>query len=444
MTESPTQLRATGRLLVALGVVAALAVTGVVSAPSGGAAERFDAGIDATIADIQSYWATTMPAVYRADYEPIPADRLIPYSASNPPPACGGYGTTPYDEVVGNAFYCSEGDFVVWDEQELPPKLRAQFGAFASALVLADEWGHAIQARVGYETYQTVYMEQQADCFAGVWTARRRRTATPTCTSPTTTSTPRSPACSSCATRRASMVASRARTATASTVCARSRTASKTARPACADYENNPPRVTESAYTSQADYMSGGDMSLGEVLPAVQDSLSTYWGTTPKVVAYEGPDVPSCDGDTDGGVLTDEVTYCPSTNTIVDRPRHACSGRTIRSATSLPACSSPPSGPPPCSTRRASRSGAPTRAAAPTVSPARTWSSLDANDSRNSSSNDITLSPGDLDEVVSTLVAANGPDGDRATAFKRVPRSERATSEGPAPVRSPVGVTTDR
>ena len=37
--------------------------------------------------------------------------------------------------------------------------------------MLAHEWGHAIQARVGFETSETVYMEQQADCFAGAWAA---------------------------------------------------------------------------------------------------------------------------------------------------------------------------------------------------------------------------------------------------------------------------------
>ncbi len=315
MTESPTQLRATGRLLVALGVVAALAVTGVVSAPSGGAAERFDAGIDTTIADIQSYWATTMPAVYRTDYEPIPADRLIPYSASNPPPACGGYGTTPYNEVAGNAFYCSEGDFVAWDEQELLPKLRAQFGAFAPALVLAHEWGHAIQARVGYETYQTVYMEQQADCFAGAWTAHVANGDSDLHLADDDLDT----ALAGLLQLRDPSGVDGSEQGAHGNGFDRVRAFQdgfEDGAAACADYENNPPRVTESAYTSQADYMSGGDMSLGEVLPAVQDSLSTYWGTTPKVVAYDAPDAPSCDGDTDGGVLTDEVTYCPSTNTI--------------------------------------------------------------------------------------------------------------------------------
>ena len=61
-----------------------------------------------------------------------------------------GTGATPYSEVAGNAFYCEQGDFVAWDEQGLFPKLRQQYGDFAPALVLAHEWGHAVQARVGF------------------------------------------------------------------------------------------------------------------------------------------------------------------------------------------------------------------------------------------------------------------------------------------------------
>jgi hypothetical protein len=45
--------------------------------------------------------------------------------------------------------------------------------------------------------------------------------------------------------------------------------------------------------------------------------------------------------------------------------------------------------------------------------------SLDGSSSR-SGTRSITLSPGDLDEVVSMLVAANSHDGDRGTAFNRV------------------------
>ena len=45
---------------------------------------QYDASIDATIADIQAFWATTMPDVYGQQYEAIPTDRVFPYSESQP------------------------------------------------------------------------------------------------------------------------------------------------------------------------------------------------------------------------------------------------------------------------------------------------------------------------------------------------------------------------
>ena len=126
-----------------------------------------------------------MPDVYGQPYEAIPADRVFAYSESNPPPNCddGGQTQAPYDEVAGNAFYCSNGDFVAYDEQGLLPKLRENFGEFAVGLVFAHELGHAVQARVGYDPSATVYLEQQADCFAGAWAQhvaeQRRRERAP-------------------------------------------------------------------------------------------------------------------------------------------------------------------------------------------------------------------------------------------------------------------------
>ena len=132
---------------------------------------KYDASIDSTIADIQAFWTQTMPTVYGQQYEAIPTDRVYPYSQDNPPPNCddGGQTKAPYEQVAGNAFYCSNGDFVAYDEQGLLPKLRDNFGEFAVGLVFAHELGHAVQARVGYNPSSTVYDEQQADCFAGAW-----------------------------------------------------------------------------------------------------------------------------------------------------------------------------------------------------------------------------------------------------------------------------------
>lgn len=420
MTENPaSQPHAWGRVLLALAVVAAIAVTGAITAPPGGAASKFDASIGDTIVDIQSYWAKTMPDVYKTDYEPIPADRLIPYSQSNPPPACGGHGNTPYTEVAGNAFYCSDGDFVAWDTQELLPELTKEFGAFAPALVLAHEWGHAIQARVGFETYQTIYMEQQADCFAGAWTAH-------------------------VASGDSSLSLDNEDLDTALTGLLQLRDPSgidgsqdgahgngfdrvgafqdgfEGSAKACADYENNPPTITESAYTSEADYASGGDMSLSEVLPAVTDSLTSYWGkNTPKVVAYSNGDAPSCDGDTDGGVLADSVTYCPSNNTIsYDRATMLEAHDSIgdfASGVLLAAewSSAVQHG------KGQSVGSVTARKTADCMTGAYT-ASLDGSSAGSASSDSITLSPGDLDEVVSMLVAANSHDGDRGSAFSRV------------------------
>ena len=48
------------------------------------------------------------------------------------------------------------------------PEQREKYGDFAVPLILAHEWGHAIQARSNF-TARTVTRELQADCFAGAW-----------------------------------------------------------------------------------------------------------------------------------------------------------------------------------------------------------------------------------------------------------------------------------
>jgi predicted metalloprotease len=128
--------------------------------------------------DIQDYWAKTMPEVYGQPYQRIPDDKLYAATEEQPGPACvkGGDGTEPgtYDDVKDNAFYCSEGQFVEWDAQELIPDLYKKYGQFAVALVFAHEWGHAVQDQVGGILgghYQTILTENMADCFAGAWTA---------------------------------------------------------------------------------------------------------------------------------------------------------------------------------------------------------------------------------------------------------------------------------
>jgi predicted metalloprotease len=75
-------------------------------------------------------------------------------------PRCDGQPSVP-----GNAYYCPAGNFLAWDEN-LMDAGDTQIGDAWIYLVIAHEWGHAIQAQLpGREVSQAV--ELQADCLAG-------------------------------------------------------------------------------------------------------------------------------------------------------------------------------------------------------------------------------------------------------------------------------------
>jgi uncharacterized protein len=75
-------------------------------------------------------------------------------------PACGGEPSVP-----GNALYCVPGDFLAWDEDLMAAGYR-QIGDAWVYLIIAHEWGHAIQARIR-QSQVSVAAELQADCLAG-------------------------------------------------------------------------------------------------------------------------------------------------------------------------------------------------------------------------------------------------------------------------------------
>lgn len=428
MDETSTPLTRRGRrtartrrrrlltLLVAPVAICVLAVGTMGAAPSTDQAP-FSAGADESVADLQAWWASTMPGVYGQEYEPIPADRLFPYSADAPPPGCGTRGSIPYAQVAGNAFYCSIGDFIAWDTQELFPRLTEQFGAFAPALVLAHEWGHAVQARVGFQNAPTVYLEQQADCFAGAWADHvasgdsqlslssddldRALAGLLQLSDPVGVDASQDGAHGNGFDRVSAF-----------------QDGVENGASTCAAYQTDPPDVTEAAFTSQADYVSGGDMRLEDLVPALTDALDAYWTETlgsgvgaPELVAAS--EAGACE-DGDGGVLVDTVEYCPTSNTIVYdlatlREAHSSVGDFAAGVLVAAGWSSAVQ----------HELGSPVdTAAARRISECLTGAftaSLDGG----GTGDGITLSPGDLDEVVTMLVGA--PSGDEhGTAFARV------------------------
>jgi len=116
------------------------------------------------IVNINAFWDDEMPKVFDGQaYDPI-SGGFWAASPDGPTPPC----TDSPEQVRGNAFYCPAGDNIAWDAVELLPNIKEQFGDLAVGVVVAHEWGHSVQARVGLEA-PVVVLEQQADCYAGSW-----------------------------------------------------------------------------------------------------------------------------------------------------------------------------------------------------------------------------------------------------------------------------------
>ena len=121
--------------------------------------------VESAIKDVERYWTTEYPKLSGGE----PFQRITggyhPYTKTTLPPACG-QEAAQYQE---NAFYCPQGDFIAWDSQVLIPELLSDFGPLLVGVVIAHEYGHAIQTRLGQAQQPTIVLEQQADCFGGAW-----------------------------------------------------------------------------------------------------------------------------------------------------------------------------------------------------------------------------------------------------------------------------------
>ncbi|MCU1396875.1 MAG: hypothetical protein JWM34_5303, partial [Ilumatobacteraceae bacterium] len=140
--------------------------------------QPYDEFLEASLADIQDFWRETYPQVYGAPFQELQGGIWASYTGRGGqiPDGCPSDPSEAYP-AVGNAFYCPNGDYIAYDDEGLVPSLVDEFGEAAVGVVFAHEFGHAIQARDGDfpQDTPTVYLEQQADCFAGAWTAHVAR-----------------------------------------------------------------------------------------------------------------------------------------------------------------------------------------------------------------------------------------------------------------------------
>lgn len=117
--------------------------------------------IDEEVADaidvVDYFWSTHFDDFYVGGDRYTPPADFIPYVASDLP-TCGG---EPVE--ADNAFYCYPDNTILWD-QNLMDAAYAQ-GDSVVYLIIAHEWGHAIQSQISDDSLWTAE-ELQADCFA--------------------------------------------------------------------------------------------------------------------------------------------------------------------------------------------------------------------------------------------------------------------------------------
>jgi uncharacterized protein len=132
------------------------------SGSGGDPVDRVDQGAmtddEKTAVDVtDTYWQRHFSELFGEEYRsPQVAGG---YVGSDGPP-CGGQPSVPF-----NAFYCTDGDFLAWDENLMAAGYE-QIGDAWVYLIIAHEWAHAIQARLD-RGLVSVAAELQADCLAG-------------------------------------------------------------------------------------------------------------------------------------------------------------------------------------------------------------------------------------------------------------------------------------
>jgi predicted metalloprotease len=126
------------------------------------------------LADLDAFWASSYPEFYGDEYVPLKGGYFSVDSEAIDEDAypetgigCAGSPTSP-DSVAGNAFYDPACDLIAYD-RDLLEELAGEYGRFLVPVVMAHEFGHAMQGRFGFAG-RGIQDETQADCLAGAWT----------------------------------------------------------------------------------------------------------------------------------------------------------------------------------------------------------------------------------------------------------------------------------
>jgi predicted metalloprotease len=117
--------------------------------------------------DIAAYWDEHEEAVFDGTLEELQGGIHAYEVDGDMDIPC--FDDSEREYAANNAFYCPTEDAIGYD-RTFVQGMADQFGDFIVPLVMAHEFGHAIQARVGAPTNLTISAEGQADCYAGAFT----------------------------------------------------------------------------------------------------------------------------------------------------------------------------------------------------------------------------------------------------------------------------------
>lgn len=117
------------------------------------------------ISDIEEFWEQAYPETFDGEFTPVPD--VISWDADG---FDGVFCDVDTYNLV-NAAFCHEDGTIGWDRGVLLPSLLRANGDMAVSMVMAHEYGHALQEQAGIISRATPVLvaEQQADCLAGVY-----------------------------------------------------------------------------------------------------------------------------------------------------------------------------------------------------------------------------------------------------------------------------------
>jgi predicted metalloprotease len=272
------------------------------------------------VADVDDYWRRTWSEVYDGDYETVDGGLYAATDGMAVP--C----TDSPEQVAGNAFYCPSEDVIAWDAEGLVPYLLRTYGDLGVGLVIAHEWGHAIQARAGVAG-PTVFLEQQADCFAGAWVDDVRDAGDRSFLVDGPTLDRAVAGFLELRDTPGTSVADPGAHGSAFDRIRAFQEGVEEGAEACADYTPSgvSSRLVDLRFSSTEDLATGGNLPLQEAFDTVVADLSDFWevaydefdpgGTfdRPRVTVFGEEDRPRCDEPIG---IDDEVFYCPDDNVL--------------------------------------------------------------------------------------------------------------------------------